>query len=167
MLWNRNRNTEKNIPGKHIGKNITGILVIFWMLIIFAFSAQPAPESSQLSGSVAYKIAEWKNDLFRLDKTKAELYEQAESMQLIIRKGAHMCEYALLALFLCFHFSYYKINQWQLALLVLGITAGYAATDEFHQLFVPGRAGRLSDVCIDSLGGTLGILLSKILRIIK
>ena len=38
----------------------------------------------------------------------------------------------------------------------------YAATDEYHQTFVPGRSGRVSDVLVDLLGsaiGTLGILL--------
>ena len=32
------------------------------------------------------------------------------------------------------------------------LTFGYACTDEFHQLFVPGRAGRFTDVLIDSSG---------------
>ncbi len=144
-------------------KKITAILVILWMIIIFAFSAQPAPQSSQISGSVGLRIAEWQNNFFRLNKNKAELYEQAESMQLFIRKGAHMGEYALLAFLLCLHLSCYPINGRKLALPVIGITAGYAATDEFHQLFVPGRAGRFSDVCIDSLGGILGLLFWLIL----
>ncbi len=63
-------------------KKITAILIILWMIIIFAFSAQPAPQSSQISGSVGLRIAEWQNNFFRLNKSKAELYEQAESMQL-------------------------------------------------------------------------------------
>ncbi|MGF0032687.1 VanZ family protein [Bariatricus sp. SGI.154] len=39
----------------------------------------------------------------------------------------------------------------------------YAASDEFHQLFVPGRAGRITDVMIDSLGLMMGILFAYIL----
>ena len=42
--------------------------------------------------------------------------------------------------------------------MALGITAAYAATDEFHQLFVPGRAGRVTDVLIDSAGAFLALL---------
>ena len=38
------------------------------------------------------------------------------------------------------------------------VTAAYAATDEFHQLFVPGRAGRVTDVLIDSAGAFLALL---------
>lgn len=150
-----------------MGKKITGIITIIWMAVIFAFSAQPAQQSSQVSGGVAYRIAEWQNDFFRQEKTEAALSAQAESMQLFIRKGAHMGEYAFLAFLLCLHLRYYPISRKQLVLLALGITAGYAAADEFHQLFVPGRAGRLSDVCIDSLGGVLGMLFSRILRFIK
>lgn len=158
------RHLKKEIPGKHIWKKLTGFLIVIWMIVIFAFSAQPAPQSSQVSGGVAYKIAEWQNDLFRLQKTEAELSAQAESMQLFIRKAAHMTEYALLAILLYLHFSYYPVSKKQMALLVLGITAGYATTDELHQIFVPGRAGRFSDICIDSLGGALGFLICLIIK---
>lgn len=41
---------------------------------------------------------------------------------------------------------------------VLGVL--YAASDEFHQLFVPGRSGQLSDVCIDASGVLLGVLVA-------
>jgi VanZ family protein len=34
----------------------------------------------------------------------------------------------------------------------------YASSDEFHQLFVPTREGRVTDVMIDTVGGTLGLL---------
>lgn len=158
------RHLKKETPGGHIWKKLTGFLTVIWMVVIFAFSAQPAPQSSQVSGGVAYKIAEWQNDLFRSNKTEAELSVQAESMQLVIRKAAHMTEYALLAVLLYFHFSYYPVTKKQMLLLVLGITAGYAATDELHQIFVPGRAGRFSDICIDSLGGALGILFCLIIK---
>lgn len=84
---------------QHIGKVITGIITILWMAIIFAFSAQPAQQSSQISGGVAYRIAEWQSNLFHLEKTQQELSAQAQSMQLMVRKGAHMGEYALLAFF--------------------------------------------------------------------
>lgn len=139
-------------------KKITGIAVVIWMAVIFAFSAQPARQSSKASKSVSYKIAEWQNYIFNQGKTEEELSIKAESMQLIVRKGAHMSEYAILAVLICFYFSYDSISKKRMALQAFAFTAGYAATDELHQLFVPGRAGRLSDVCIDSLGGGLGIM---------
>ncbi|UYJ41604.1 MAG: VanZ family protein [Lachnospiraceae bacterium] len=35
--------------------------------------------------------------------------------------------------------------SWMIAVL-------YACTDEYHQLFVPGRSGQLRDVMIDAVG---------------
>ena len=39
----------------------------------------------------------------------------------------------------------------------------YAATDEIHQLFVPGRSGEIRDVCLDSLGVITGIIILLII----
>ena len=48
--------------------------------------------------------------------------------------------------------------------IAAGLTAFYACTDEFHQLFVPGRAGLLSDVLIDSLSAVLGLVVFLLLQ---
>ena len=42
-------------------------------------------------------------------------------------------------------------------LLAWGVCVIYAMSDEFHQLFVPGRTCKLTDVLIDSSGSLLGI----------
>lgn len=140
-------------------KWITGMLVIGWMAVIFCFSAQAGEESSQVSHSAAYQIAKWQHPLSHQEKTEEELIAQAEDMQLVIRKGAHMSEYALLAVLLVIHLDCYYFNKKKTLLLAWGLTVCYAASDEFHQLFVPGRAGRVTDVCIDGAGGLMGILL--------
>ena len=44
--------------------------------------------------------------------------------------------------------------------LLIGIL--YAVSDEFHQLFVPGRAGQFRDVLVDGAGTVLGVLLASI-----
>ena len=67
-----------------------------------------------------------------------------------------MAEFGILSVLL-----YIWIGQWEVGFLrrgatAAGATAVYAATDEIHQLFVPGRAGRFSDVCIDSAGALAG-----------
>ncbi|MCI8681713.1 MAG: VanZ family protein [Lachnospiraceae bacterium] len=139
-------------------KLFTGLLALAWMGIIFAFSAQSAVESSQTSQSVSYQIAEWQNRLFGLEKTEEELLEQAEGMQLVIRKGAHMSEYALLAILLGLHLGCYSFSDKKVLLWAFAAAVCYAATDEFHQLFVPGRAGRITDVCIDGAGCLAGVI---------
>ena len=43
--------------------------------------------------------------------------------------------------------------------IMLGLV--YAASDEIHQLYVPGRAGQFRDVLIDSAGVLLGICIYR------
>ena len=75
----------------------------------------------------------------------------------IIKKSAHMLGYALLAL------SYLRafdgdIRKWKLIWLLAVL---YAASDEFHQSFVPGRGPSVIDVGIDAIGAALGLLWIK------
>lgn len=44
------------------------------------------------------------------------------------------------------------------AWLALGLCILYAASDEFHQSFVPGRGPRVMDIGIDTLGSLVGLL---------
>ncbi len=49
---------------------------------------------------------------------------------------------------------------WVLRLTVLFVVAvGYGATDEFHQLFVPGREAAISDIAADAAGAFFGLFL--------
>lgn len=49
----------------------------------------------------------------------------------------------------------YWLGPWLIAVC-------YAATDETHQLFVPGRSGQVRDVLIDSVGAAIGVLLATL-----
>jgi VanZ family protein len=44
----------------------------------------------------------------------------------------------------------------RIAAMAISIAAGYAATDEFHQMFVPGRSAQWSDLLADAVGVVLG-----------
>jgi VanZ family protein len=74
----------------------------------------------------------------------------------LIRKSAHVTEYFVFSLLLL-HGIRAGRKEWRLrwALIALGIAALYASSDEFHQLFVPGRHGSLWDVMIDVTGASL------------
>jgi VanZ family protein len=74
----------------------------------------------------------------------------------ILRKGAHVTEYAVLGGLL-----YRALGREPLA-LATGIA--YAATDEFHQHFVRGRHASPVDVAIDAVGVALGMLVWLRLR---
>jgi VanZ family protein len=69
---------------------------------------------------------------------------------LILRKGAHTTEYAVLAVLLV------RAIGREAPALALGIL--YAASDELHQAFVRGRHASPIDVAIDTVGLLIGLL---------
>jgi VanZ family protein len=69
---------------------------------------------------------------------------------LFLRKGAHITEYAILALLLA------RALEREVPAFVLGVL--YAASDEVHQSFVRGRHGAPLDVAIDSIGLLIGVI---------
>jgi len=82
---------------------------------------------------------------------------------LIVRKCAHMTEYAVFALLLWRALRKPMKNDprpwiWREARLALLMVALYAASDEFHQMFVPERTARVTDVLIDTAGGAASLL---------
>ena len=141
----------------------SGAILLGWMTVIFWFSAQPATESQEMSGSLAYRVVQIGVDVFDMEIAQADMQIWAELLDLPIRKGAHMAEYAVCAVLVASCILGYKTWSRQASLLAFGITVCYATTDEIHQLFVPGRAGRFSDVCIDSIGAAIGLLLFAII----
>lgn len=74
----------------------------------------------------------------------------------ILRKGAHLTEYAVLGGLL------YRALGRETVALAAG--TGYAVTDELHQYFVRGRHASPVDVAIDAVGVAAGMLLWLRLR---
>jgi VanZ family protein len=50
---------------------------------------------------------------------------------------------------------------WSTALTAIVIGVGYAATDELHQMFVPGRTAQWSDLLADAIGICVGIVICR------
>lgn len=139
-------------------RNLAGVLAIIWMCVIFAFSAQTKEESGAVSESVTYHMVSSTRMFFHLDISDERVKEIADAIEGFVRKMAHMTEYGILSILL-----FIWIGQWEMSFLRRGGTASgaaavYAATDEIHQVFVAGRSGRFSDVCIDTAGAILGIV---------
>ena len=74
----------------------------------------------------------------------------------VLRKGAHLTEYAILA---CLLVRAVGSVAW-----AFGLAVAYSATDEFHQTFVHGRHGSPIDVGIDAVGALIGIGIWRRLR---
>jgi VanZ family protein len=82
-------------------------------------------------------------------------------VQFFMRKLAHVSEYAVLAVLLyrAFVHTALKGRRALSAGLVLLLCSVYAATDEFHQAFVPSRTAAVRDVMIDICGAVLAVIL--------
>jgi VanZ family protein len=128
--------------------------VLAWMCLIFSASADA--KSYQHSSALFEPLLHW---LFpQMSQAHVELIHH------LFRKTGHLTEYALLGLLL-----WRAIRQpqksdprpwrWDEAGLSLATVFLYAASDEFHQIFVPTRTALVSDVIIDTSGGALGLLL--------
>jgi VanZ family protein len=94
--------------------------VVLWAAVIFAFSAIP---------SLGTDLGVWDT---------------------ILRKCAHMTEYAILAILL------FRALGSELPAFLFGLA--YAISDEIHQHFVSGRHASPIDVAIDAAGLLLGLL---------
>ena len=138
------------------------LLSLMWMSVIFGFSADDAKESSEQSHGVVEMI-------LKIFVPGFEEMEEAEREALIakydkpVRKTAHFASYALLAFLLCLCFGsakWFPENKLVPAMLSLPVCVLFAFSDEYHQTFVEGRAGRLSDVVIDGCGALCGILVA-------
>jgi len=97
--------------------------VLVWAGVIFAFSSIPSLNSG---------LGTW---------------------DYVLRKSAHMTEYAILAVLLVRAIGSYT---WAFVLAV-----AYAGSDEFHQTFVRGRHGTPVDVGIDAVGALIGLSLLR------
>jgi VanZ family protein len=74
---------------------------------------------------------------------------------LMLRKAAHLAEYAVLGVLLGRALNT-VLASWAWIAWFAGIA--YAASDELHQHFVPGRQASLLDLAIDAVGVGLGVL---------
>ena len=132
------------------------------MYLIFSFSAQTGEVSGELSYKISYKIVEVKSEVLHQEKSYDELYYEADQIHFYARKAAHMTEYFLLAIAVSFPLYVYRVRGFWLFLLAGIICVGFAGLDEYHQSFVAGRGPSVRDVCIDSSGAFIGIILVQL-----
>lgn len=135
---------------------------LFLLSLIFGFSAQSGEESGSLSFQISLFLVQLISPFLPASTSEALLYERAEMIHFFVRKAAHMSEYFLLALSLQLPLAAWFSQRFTRKARILAgflLTVAFAALDEFHQTFVPGRSGNFTDVCIDSTGAALASLL--------
>lgn len=124
------------------------------MIIIFLFSAQPGSASDKTSITLTSLLF------------SGEDFDFILFLNVFVRKAAHMTEYAALTVPAWLFVSTFEIKKLWGNIIPFVFAAIYAATDEIHQLFVPGRSGQVRDVLIDSVGALLGIVFINIIMLI-
>lgn len=142
---------------KKILRIILVILIVLWMVIVFRFSHAQGSSSSGISQEIAEFLFKGK--------------EYIDFAEAIIRKLAHLSEYALGGMLVYSLFLTFDIKTKLQFIDAFSFTSLYAISDEIHQLFVPGRSGRIIDVFIDMQGALLGmcaiLLFVKIVQFIR
>jgi VanZ family protein len=127
--------------------------LLVWMAVIFAASSDA--KSFEHSFRLLAPL------LHRLFPHMAE--NTVNLLVFLARKCAHFIEYAVFALLVWRALRRPVKNDprpwsWQQFRLTLLLVVLYAASDEFHQIFVPTRTAAIHDVIIDTMGGTTGLL---------
>lgn len=149
---------------KHPISILFATLTLYLMWLIFSFSAQVGEASSEVSDGVCRFLAELFVSGFS-DLTDLEKELKIEALVPLIRKGAHFCVFASLGFCSSISIFSFKLENGfdfsKKSILYPTIFCFvYAASDEFHQLFVEGRNGNVRDVLIDFCGAILGILVA-------
>lgn len=125
------------------------------MVTIFWFSAQPADVSTEMSDGVTKLLLGIAEALGLMKLSPGRVYELCVFFSTPVRKCAHITEFAVLHLTVLWGLWQWEYRKRKWIFGALMVTVFYACTDEFHQLFVPGRAGMITDVMIDSIGAVL------------
>jgi len=125
--------------------------VLIWLGVIFLGSTDML--SAEHTSRFLVPFLRWINPQIS--------FATLNAIQLGIRKLGHLTEYAILAMLLWRALR--SGTRWQMKMSILFLVAAlasaiFAASDEFHQSFVPSRTASPNDVMIDICGALIGLL---------
>lgn len=127
-------------------KRLVGYISVgLWMVVIFLFSNQDSTISKQQSGTIVDFI----------ESLGSSLGEDV--LTFLTRKAAHILVYLVLGVLVYNLVRTYELSRRRTVLISICVALGYAAFDEIHQLFIPGRSGELRDVLIDTTAASIGV----------
>lgn len=135
-------------------KIIKTLLFVSWLILIYLLSAETGDQSGSLSDGILLSIAK----LLKISDTKAFV----DTFGFFIRKLAHFSEYFIL--YILTYECFKEYNCPKLIVVSVLFCVLFASFDEFHQLFVDGRCGQLSDVIIDSSGSIVSCFLWRLVK---
>lgn len=149
----------------HLYRGLLLAAALSLMAAIFGFSNQTGEESGSMSAIFTTPITEiivaFQEEAMEAAMEAAEVENLYFRIDHLVRKAAHLTEYAILGLVWGLFLRSYGIKTWIFPFL---IGSAYAATDEIHQLFLPDRAGLISDVILDSVGVFIGVMCVRLIK---
>ena len=141
---------NKNIL-KHVIRYILIICIIVLCCKIFALSSQ----DGGVSAGTSRQFTEILLKTLGLECNDRTI----EIINPVIRKVAHFSVYMLLGFLTmctCETFKWQKVYKFDFSTMFAFV---FACSDELHQRLVPGRSGEFADVCLDTVGAMLGVLI--------
>jgi VanZ family protein len=126
-------------------------MTVVWAVVIFQLSGQT------YGSSFTAWLLEQFLQLLNIHVTPARF----AVLHHLVRKLAHLTEYAIFSLFLYHSLEGRGEHRWRARTAVWAIIAAglYSLTDEFHQSFVQGRTASPIDCGIDTIGAALGMVI--------
>lgn len=114
-------------------------------------------------------VIAWAGVIFALSHTSGETLDttvttveetsQFIPIALLTQEFTHIAQYGMLAALAYRLLASYQTlpRRWTLGGALLFAVA-YGVSDEFHQMFVPGRSATLEDLALDTIGAALGLV---------
>lgn len=133
------------------------ILVIVWMITIFCFSNEDGDTSQGTSDIITNAIININDGL---EKNR-------EIISFCVRKLAHFSIYFVGGILLFEFYSTFDVTMKRIFCMSALSGICYACFDEFHQLFISGRTGQFRDVCIDSTGIIIALIIMIVIARMK
>lgn len=129
------------------------VLSVLWTIFIFSNSIATAEQSSENSSTIVN---------FLLNFINIDI----SFLTLVVRKLGHFSEFLLQGIFIG---SFFLVSNTYTKNIIYVMFLGLitAVTDEFIQLFSPGRSGMIQDVLIDFSGTITAVLVCGIIYIIN
>lgn len=151
---------------------IAGAFTLCSMAFIFYNSALPAKQSGELSVAVTGKVdgvinpenpsdssgseattpSDSSAPVVTEEEKKQEKEVRIKKLDPIIRKIAHILEFAIFTFFAAIFATTFDMKSLVRFLIVFALCGIYALSDEIHQYFVPGRVCDIKDVALDVTG---------------
>ncbi len=156
------RRYARRHPLRFIGINL--ILVILWVCVIMHFSGENADISGARSAKILVGLVNTVAPSANVTMDNYKAVGALFSAEKVIRKLAHMAEYALLSLLIwsvCFGLR--NLPRKYAYVIPVVFTAVLAVIDEKNQTTITGRYGSWFDVCVDITAAFITVTLAYLL----